>query len=184
MKINLASQSPARLELLRKAGFEVEPFPQDINETTSQTEPGKVVEDLALQKLDAFMKSSDFKADEISLASDTLIYFNGRLIGKARSNGEAKNQIASFAGHTHKVYSGYALFYKGTLYHGFDCTDVSFREIPEEELEKYIDSMEWKGAAGSYHIQGLAETFISEVKGDINTVIGLPLNKVLEIIRI
>lgn len=181
-KINLASQSPARLELLKQQGLEVGAFPQDLEEHTDKTHPGEVVEDLALQKLNSFMKSPVFDKEVPSLACDTLISFQGKLIGKAHSDAEAKTQIKSFAGNTHEVFSGYALFYEGKLYHGYDCTKVTFREIGPDELESYIRSREWKGAAGSYHIQGIAKDFISSITGDINTVIGLPLFKVSEII--
>ena len=181
-RINLASQSPARLEILRNQGLEVGAYPQDLDEHTDKTHPGEVVEDLAMQKLSSFMKSPDFDPSVVSLACDTLISFQGKLIGKAHSDNEAREQIKMFAGNTHEVFSGYALCLNGKIYHGYDCTKVSFREISPSELENYIKSQEWRGAAGSYHIQGLAKGFIYHVAGDINTVIGLPLFKVSEII--
>ena len=177
-EIYLASQSPARLELLRKQGLEVHACPQFCEEFTSETEPGKVVESLSLQKLDSFIKSPDFKENCTALACDTLLYFNGKLIGKAHSSKEAQKQIEELAGNTHQVYSGYSLYYKKKIYHGFDYADVKFSPISEKDIIAYIDSNEWKGAAGSYHLFGKAVDFIEKVDGDVNTVIGLPLRTI------
>ncbi len=182
-EIFLASQSPARLDLLKKQNLTVHACPQYCDEKTEETHPGKVVESLSVQKLAAFMKSPDFKADCTAIACDTLLYFEGKLIGKAHSSEEARNQILSLEGKTHQVYSGYCLYYKGNVYHGYDCTDVTFAHISCENIEKYIRSNEWKGAAGSYHLFGKAVDFIEKVKGDINTVIGLPLKTVEKLLE-
>lgn len=181
-EINLASQSPARKEVLENLGIKVRTFAQDIVEQTDKTKPDEVVQDLARQKLDAFMKSSNFDKDIPALACDTLIYFENSLIGKAHSDTQARKQISMFSGNTHQVYTGYALYYNNRTFYGSDCTDVTFRNISESELEKYIESKQWVGAAGSYHIQGLAKDFITQISGDINTVIGLPLLLLSEII--
>lgn len=182
-EIYLASQSPARLGLLREQGLEVHACPQFCEEKTTETHPGKVVESLSMQKLESFMKNSNFKADCTAIACDTLLYFKGKLIGKAHSAEEAEKQISQLAGNTHQVYSGYSLYYKGSVYHGYDCADVTFTPISDEDIEKYIESNEWKGAAGSYHIFGKAVDFIEKVEGDINTVIGLPLKTVEKLIE-
>lgn len=173
----LASGSPARLEMLRNLEIEVYPFPQDCLEFTTETEPGKVVESLSKLKLDSFMKSPDFKPEIPALACDTLLWFENRFIGKAHSPEEAREQISSLAGKVHRVYSGYSICYKGKVYSGSDCAGVEFTQISEENLDKYIASNQWKGAAGSYHIFGMAVDFVKTVDGDVNTVIGLPLDK-------
>ena len=70
------------------------------------------------------------------------------------------------------------------MYNGYDSTDVTFREIGDAELDEYIAGGSWKGAAGSYHIHGGADAFIERTRGSIATVIGLPLEKISDIIRI
>lgn len=182
-EIYLASQSPARLDLLRKQGLIVHACPQFCEEYTNETEPGKVVESLSMQKMESFLKSKDFNEKCTALACDTLLYFEGKLIGKAHSKEEAEEQIKQLAGKTHQVYSGYCLYYGKKLYHGYDCADVKFSEISTESREAYIQSNEWQGAAGSYHLFGKAVNFIESVKGDVNTVIGLPLSTVEKIVE-
>ncbi len=182
-EVNLASQSPARLALLQKEGLTVNVFPQDCLEETLETHPGKVVESLSILKLNAFLKSDDFKENIPAIACDTLLWFENKLIGKAHSKEEAWNQISELSGKTHQVYSGYALYFKGKIFHGYDSADVTFTPISQEKLQAYVNSEEWKGAAGSYHIYGKAVDFIEDISGDPATVIGLPLfriNAVLE----
>jgi len=177
-EVNLASQSPARLALLEKEGLIVHTFPQDCLEFTNETHPGKVVEALSFIKLDSFMKSKDFDPAVPAIACDTLLWFENKLIGKAHSDEEARVQISELSGKTHQVYSGYAFCYKGKIYQGYDSADVTFAPICDDKLRAYIDSQEWKGAAGSYHIYGKAVDFIEDISGDPATVIGLPLFKI------
>ena len=182
-KIVLASASPARRALLEEQGLDVLVRPTGCNEDCTLTDPGAVVTELARRKLQAYMDGPDFEEDLPALACDTLIALDGRLIGKAASAEEARAQIQAFSGRTHTVFSGYALYIGGKLYNGFDSTDVKFREIGRTELEDYIAGGSWKGAAGSYHIRGSADAFIERVDGSIATVIGLPLEKISDIIH-
>lgn len=183
MTIVLASKSPARLKLLQENGFNVITCPTDCEETTTKTLPGDVVQDLASLKMSAYRASSSFRPDLPALACDTLLFFDGKLIGKAHSEEDARAQLKMLSGKTHQVYSGYSLFIDGKLYEGFDHTDVTFCNITNKMLDDYIASLEWKGAAGSYRIGGLADKFISNVKGSVSTVVGLPLEKISDIIK-
>ena len=182
-EIVLASGSPARRELLENLGIKVMVRPQDCLEFTDEKEPGKVVESLSRLKLDSYMKNMDFNPDMPALACDTLLWFESRFIGKAHSPQEARDQIASLSGKTHQVYSGYSLYIKGNIYSGSDYANVTFSTISEMKLNEYISSNQWVGAAGSYHIFGLAVDFIKKTEGDVNTVIGLPLVKLEELLK-
>ena len=185
-KVILASQSPARRKLLEDQGIEVVAKPQDCDEKTSETHPGKVVQALAMLKLQSFLKSADRTlADDGTpvIASDTLLWSEGRFIGKAHSDDEAREQISSLQGKTHQVYSGYAVLTKrdgvDEVVSGWDCADVAFKAMDSAWVDSYVASGEWKGAAGSYHLYGRAVDFVASISGDEATVIGLPL-KALE----
>lgn len=182
--IVLASASPARKKLLEEQGLKVLVRPTGCNEDCNLTDPAAVVTELATRKLRSWMDSADFDPTLPALACDTLISLNGQLIGKAHSEEEARNQIRAFSSNTHTVFSGYALYIDGTVFSGFDSTDVTFRKIEETELDVYIAGGTWKGAAGSYHIHGSADRFIERTQGSTATVIGLPLEKISDIIRI
>lgn len=175
--LNLASTSPARLELLRRQGLCVNAYPQDCIEKTEEVLPGKVVQSLARIKLDSFLSSKDFNPDTASLASDTLLYFEGSFIGKAHSEKQAYEQISLLKGKTHRVYSGYAFYYKGKIYEGHDFAEVTFSDLSDEQVRSYIATQAWRGAAGSYHIFTDEVYFVESVHGDVSTVIGLPLLK-------
>lgn len=183
MTIVLASKSPARLRLLEENGYKVIVCPTGCDETTDKTLPGPVVQDLASSKMAAYRSGPDFRKDLPALACDTLLWFKNSLIGKASSEEDARAQLTMLSGKTHSVYSGYSLLIDGKLYEGFDFTDVTFSNISNKMLDDYIASMEWKGAAGSYRIGGKADMFISGVKGSTSTVVGLPLEKISDIIK-
>lgn len=157
--------------------------PQNCMEYTEKTEPGEVVEALSMLKLESFLKSPKFKDDCTAVACDTLLWFDNKLIGKAQCEQEAKEQICMLLGQKHQVYSGYALYYKKNVYHGFDVADVQFGTLSSEKINEYIASKEWQGAAGSYHLFGRAVDFVKSVSGDVSTVIGLPLKIIEELIE-
>lgn len=182
-EINLASQSPARRQILTEEGLKVNVYPTDCDESHNLVRPDEVVTTLASRKLESFMKSENFNPSIPAIACDTLLWFDNMLIGKAHSFEAAYEQIRMLSGKTHQVYSGYALFIDGKVFNGFDCSDVTFKRISPKALELYIASGEWKGAAGSYHVDGLASQFIARVDGDIATVKGLPLSVVSDIIK-
>ncbi len=182
--IVLASASPARKRLLEEQGLQVLVRPTGCNEDCTLTDPAQVVTELASRKLKAWTDSPGFDPALPALACDTLISLDGKLIGKAHSEQEARDQIRAFSGKTHKVFSGYALYMDGSVYTGYDSTDVTFRKIGDAELDEYISGGSWKGAAGSYHIHGGADAFIERTQGSIATVIGLPLEKISDIIRL
>lgn len=172
-QVVLASGSPARLQLLKDMGIKVSVCKTDADEEHQETEPGAVVQLLARRKMEAFMAAHPgFSLN--ALTCDTLISFHGTLIGKPVDEADARRQLRMFSGQPHQVYSGYCLFYRNRFFEGFDVADVVFRQLSPEEIESYLVSGEYRGAAGSYRIQGLAKAFISEIHGDIDTVIGMP----------
>lgn len=181
-KIYLASQSKGRLLILTNAGYEVMVFPTDCNETGQWETPAIMVEDLAVKKMQAFIKSGNYTDKSIpAITSDTVVVFDNKVIGKAHSKEEAISQLTALSGRTHTVYSSYCVCVKGQLIHGFDSADVTFKNI-NNLIPSYIESKEWQGAAGSYRLQGPGAQFIEKISGDTNTVIGLPLKIVSPLI--
>jgi len=181
--IVLASASPARKALLEASGFDVITCPTGCDESHNLTRPDRVVYELAFRKLDAYMHSPSFKPDVPALACDTLLWFEGRLIGKARSEEEARAQLTALSGRTHSVYSGFALYLPPHVHRGFESTAVTFKVITRKMLDEYIASGQWKGAAGSYRIGGDADKFIEKTEGNTSTVVGLPLEAISDIIK-
>lgn len=182
MKIYLASQSKGRLLILTNAGYEVIVCPTDCDESGTWENPAQMVEDLAVRKMQAFIKSGKYEDSSIpAVSSDTVVVLDGKVIGKAHSTEEAIQQLNNLSNRTHTVYSSYCVCKDGKLIHGYDSADVYFKDITTL-IPSYIESKEWQGAAGSYRLQGLGGNFIKKIEGDTNTVIGLPLNIVNSII--
>ncbi len=186
-RLILASKSPARKALLEASGCSVVAIPTNSDEYHGLIAGKEVVHYLAQKKLDAFLQTYGPAKIPI-LAADTLVGYNGKLIGKAKSEAEAKEHISLLAGQTHSVFSGFSLWFPPSAHReaqhmsGSDETLVTFRNIDAEELITYIASNDWLGAAGSYRIQGLANSFIIDVKGDYATVVGLPIRAISAIL--
>lgn len=175
-KVILASQSVARKALLEELGIEVVVHPTNCDETHELNNPSEVVAMLALRKLQAYQKEHPAYMLPV-LCCDTLISFEGKLIGKPENRAEAKSQLLAFNAKLQEVHSGWALWYKQSIVTGVDRALVYFRHLDDQAIEKYLDTLEYKGAAGSYRIQGAGQSLVDHIEGDKGTVIGLPVNQ-------
>jgi septum formation protein len=175
-RVILASGSPNRLELLRNAGIEVTVRPQDIAEDKPSGQPGPMVLSIASKKLEHYIKSDDFEPNLPALCLDTLVYFEGRFLGKPASETQALEEIKSFSGKEQEVFSGYAMYHplKGII-RGFDRSTVTFCSLSDGQVSAYIATGEWRGAAGGYRIQKTGYKLIDHICGSWTNVIGLPV---------
>lgn len=180
-RIVLASGSPNRLELLRIGGIDVIVKPQDIIENEPCGEPGPAVLSIAFKKLEHYIKSDDFDPNLPALCLDTLVYFEGRFLGKPADEEQALSEIKSFSGKEQEVYSGYAIYHplKGIV-RGYDCSTVTFYPLTEQQALEYIATGEWKGAAGGYRIQKTGYALIDHITGSWTNVIGLPVEAIIK----
>lgn len=128
------------------------------------------------------------------LGADTDVALDGRLLGKAGTEGEAEERLRALSGRTHEVLSGVVLLATGELLphsgnkapevrerSGVARSHVTFRSLDEETLRLYLASGEWRGRAGAYAIQGLGSILIEELRGDFANVVGLPVGLLLEL---
>lgn len=183
-RIVLASGSPNRLELLRTGGIDVIVKPQDIIENDPCGKPGHAVLSIASKKLEHYIKSDDFDPNLPALCLDTLVYFEGRFLGKPADEEQALSEIKSFSGKEQEVYSGYAIYHphKGIV-RGYDCSTVTFYPLTEQQALEYIATGEWKGAAGGYRIQKTGHALIDHISGSWTNVIGLPVEAITKALR-
>lgn len=183
----LASQSPGRKALLERLGCKVLVIPTDSDEYHGGTVGKEVVEHLAIRKMENFKRMHGSQSIPV-LTADTLVGCNGLLIGKAQDREEARYHMELFSGKTHSVYSGFSLWLPAEydspskVVNGSDEALVTFRSIGQDEMDSYLASDDWRGAAGSYRIQGLANMFIASVLGDYATVVGLPIKAISAIL--
>ncbi|NLE14586.1 MAG: septum formation protein Maf [Spirochaetales bacterium] len=180
-RLILASQSVARKALLQELGIEVATCPTHSDETFDMSDPADVVGTLARRKLHSYQIEHPSYTLPV-LCCDTLIWFEGRLIGKPADRSDARNQLQSFSGKAQQVYSGWALWYENQVFWDADQALVWFKDLDEPAIEAYLATREWEGAAGSYRIQGLGHHLVDRIEGDKGTVIGLPVEQLTRVL--
>lgn len=174
--IILASKSTGRKQLLEDQGCTVIVDAVDCDENNNFSFIEQRVLELALLKLNIYLETKkEFQLPIIS--GDTLIGLNNKVIGKAASIEEAKEQLLAFSGQKHTVYSAFALYLPKDkkIYKGVDKTDVIFKNLDEKTIANYLKSNDWQQAAGSYRLQNDMKRFIAKIEGETSTVVGLPL---------
>ena len=184
--IILASESARRREFMTLLGLPFSCMPPDIDETFDPAmEPALVAEELAVRKVRKVLETLKNEPPLWICWADTLIEMDGKIYGKPGDRGEAALMLGAFQGREHQVWSAIAL-YNGrnkTIDSRSVASTVSFAPLSAGEIEWYLDSGEWKGAAGSYKIQGLASCFINGIKGSYSSIVGLPLREIYVILR-
>ena len=189
MRYILASASPRRREILGNLGLDFTVLVADADETCDVTDPGERVEFIALKKClaarDKLMAEGMSPADEetVIIACDTLVTLDGAFLGKPRDEEDAIRMMDMLEGRTHVVASGIAVWHKGRTVTAHELTEVSFAPMTPAEIRAYVDTKESFGKAGGYAIQGHAARYITGIRGDYFNVVGLPVRRLYETLR-
>ena len=186
MKVILASKSPRRKELMDLLGIDYEIMVSEVDETL---EEGLSLEEQS-KKL-GYIKAKDIfdrtSGDRIVIGSDTLVVKEGKLFGKPKSREDAINMIESLKNDKHQVITSIAILVEkdGKYEEYLDCdiTDVYVSDMCREEIEDWIDTGKAYDKAGAYAIQLEFTKYIEKIDGNYNSVIGLPINKVYNILK-
>lgn len=176
-KIILASNSPRRREILGEF-IDLDIKTKEINEIKDDSfSPWTTVMGLAFEKGIEVAKDNE---DLIVLSADTLVELDGKLLGKPKNREEAKIMIESLSGRSHNVYTGYAIFKlsEKIKYVNYEKSSVKFYKFSDLEIEKYLDTLEYKDKAGAYGIQGKGSLLVEEIRGDYFNIVGLPIGKI------
>lgn len=171
MELILASASPRRKEMLSLMGYQFSVKPSRAEENISPCAPGEYVSSLAR------IKAASVAAENGSccvLGSDTIVYLDGKILGKPRDEEDAFRLLSMLSGCTHTVYTGVAIIAPGYEKVFYDKADVTFRKLSPAEIRAYIATGEPMDKAGAYGIQGPATVFVQSITGCYFTVIGLP----------
>lgn len=168
----LASASPRRLDLLRTAGIEPLVIPTDSEEIEDGMPPRDLVMANAKLKAEACAKAH---ADGVIVAADTVVALGDKIFGKPEGAEQAKLMLSELSGKTHSVFTGVAVYENGEIRVDSAETKVTFRELSAEEIAAYVATGEPLDKAGAYAIQGGAGAFVSDIDGDFDNIVGLPL---------
>lgn len=189
MRYILASASPRRREILGNLGLDFTVLAADADETCDITDPGERVEFISLKKClaarDKLVSEGMDPADTetIIIASDTLVTLDGEFLGKPRDEADAIRMMELLEGRTHTVASGIAVWHKGRTVTAHELTGVTFAPMNPAEILAYIATGESFGKAGGYAIQGHAARYITGIQGDYFNVVGLPVRRLYETLR-
>ncbi len=178
----LASASPRRSELLQQIGWLHQVRPSNFREATSAPDPQSFVLYNALGK--AREVAARYPQDLV-LGADTVVVHAGKLLGKPKDRQEAARMLRALSGHWHEVFTAVALIDGASGQEVSDVvrTRVHMRELPADEISRYLSTDEPYDKAGAYGIQGQAAMFIDRIDGCYFNVVGLPLSRVAELRR-
>ncbi len=179
----LASSSPRRQYLMKEAGFTFAVAHPDIDESFPQ--------DMRLEEVPTYLARKKAQAllpninDEIILASDTVVILGNKILNKPLDRAEAISMLSELSGNTHTVITAVCLLSKTKEDYFDDRTQVTFRKVTKEEIEFYVDTYKPYDKAGSYGAQDwIGLTAIEKINGSYFTVMGLPVHRVYEQLKI
>ncbi|MFD4255427.1 Maf family protein [Amycolatopsis thermoflava] len=186
MHFVLASQSPARLAVLRAAGIEPSVVVSGVDEdavAAALTDPSReeLVTALALAKAEAVLAEvARTHADAVVVGCDSMLSFNGEMLGKPGDAETARKRWAQMAGGTGDLLTGHAvLLVKGgekvEQAVGTQTTRVRFASPSEAEIDAYVGTGEPLRVAGAFTLDGLGGWFVEGIDGDPSSVIGISL---------
>lgn len=179
----LASASPRRRELLSLLGVEFEVRPVDIDESFGRTrDPLIVARRLAREKAEAARLADERSA---IITADTIVFFDGQMLGKPADAEEARQMLRMLRGKTHEVVTGVALMPENrrAVMARQPLTRVTMRDYSDADIESSIVRGEPFDKAGGYAIQDEALRPIARYEGCYCNVMGLPLWPLIDLMR-
>lgn len=180
-KLILASQSPRRREILENLGVAFEVITSDADESSTERDPRKLVEELSRRKaqavLDALVQQGRDLTNTVILASDTVVAVDGMILGKPHDEEKAVEMLSRIQGRRHEVISGIALLGCGKTGSAHEVTEVEFDQMDKETILRYVRTSNPYDKAGAYAIQGLASAWIKGIHGCYFNVVGLPVHR-------
>jgi septum formation protein len=188
LEIALCSNSPRRRELLTSAGLLFRLFPVKVSEIFDENLTAEqVASHLATVKGRAAVEQNNSLKSPgyLVLSADTIVVHEGRVLGKPENSSVAAEYLRLLSGKTHRVITGIYLHETGSMNFltALDQTKVQFRALSESEIQDYIATGEPMDKAGAYGIQGEARKFVSRIEGSWSNVVGLPLEKLAEVLQ-
>lgn len=186
MKIILASKSPRRRELMNLGRFEYEILISDeeekIDETLTIEEQSKK---LALDKAKIIFDNT--QGNRAIIGADTIVVNNNEIYGKPKDRQDALRMLKNLQGKTHRVYTSIAVLIENNgeykEYNELHETKITVKSMSDQEISRYITDTNPYDKAGAYAIQGEFALFIEKIEGSYTNVVGLPIERVYEILK-
>jgi septum formation protein len=175
-RLTLASGSPARRDLLERAGYPFEVRPAHVEEPTGAgiTDIRAYVQQVAWMKAAAVAPQLP---DGVVLAADTVGWLDGRVIGKPEDEADARRILRTLSGRQHELWTGVCLWRRpDDLQVAWqEMTVVFFEAVSDEDLSRYLATRQWEGCSGAYAIREHDDPYVRVVRGSLSNVVGLPM---------
>ena len=186
-KIILASKSKVRKEILDKNNISSEAKPSNVDEDVvkeslikEMAPPEIISKNLAELKAN---KVSLNQLDQIVLGADSVIDLDGELISKPENREEAFNILKKLNGRKHYLISSVCISKNGSMIWNYtDKAELTMKEFTDNDLKKYLSKISDEAlyAYNVYQIEGEGRNLFLSIKGDENTIMGLPVKKIKE----
>ncbi|HCI29529.1 MAG TPA: septum formation protein Maf [Fervidobacterium sp.] len=179
MMIILATSSKRRIKLFSLLGLPFQVISPQIEETPSQCNPERIVLELSHKKADAVYTKYPY---ETIISADTVVWFDGKIMGKPKDENEAWKMLNKLSGNWHKVFTGVHVKIDGEEVSFCEVTEVKFRQLTDFEIDYYVSTKDPLDKAGAYGIQGFAGVFVEKIIGDYTNIVGLPLPRLWKLL--
>lgn len=181
-RIVLASASPRRKALLAALGLHFDVIPSGVDEVF-EGDPAEMV------MLNARLKRDDVAArvegPAMVIAADTLVFLDEHVLGKPRNLEEAAQMVTRLSGRTHQVLTGLAILDSGSgkAVESYESTDVTFRPLTPEEVDRFVHAVRPVDRAGAYTVDGPGSLLVQRYDGCYQNVLGLPVVRLDKTLR-
>ncbi|KAF5397985.1 Septum formation inhibitor Maf [Paragonimus heterotremus] len=196
IRVVLASSSPRRKEIMEQMGIHCSVISVPVDENLplslfdSITAYVEAVAKLKAQAtFDSLCRSYEHCNFDLIISADTLVAFDGIVIGKPTNHEDAIATLARLSGKTHQVVTGVCIYVlvgsetqpQVICFH--ETTDVKLGQLDQDVIKAYVASGEPMDKAGAYGIQGLGCSLVERINGDYFNVVGLPAHKLSHYLR-
>ncbi len=184
MNIILASGSPRRREILENANLKFSVITSDIDERIFENEePIQLVLRLAFEKC---MSVAQNNPSDLVIGADTIVVLDNEILGKPKNEEEAFDMLSKLSNREHQVITGMSIvnLEKEKKIVDYAISNVKFKKLTDQDIKDYINTKECLDKAGSYGIQGYGALLVEEIKGDYFNIVGLPISKLSDILKI
>lgn len=183
-KIVLASGSKARAQMLQNVGYEFDIKPADIDEQAIVEKSilkNEVFEDIAIKLAEQKALASESN-DQYIIGSDQLLIFNNKIYSKSKDINEAKEKLLEMQGKPHQLISGVSVVKNGkVIWSDVDSVVMTMKKLDEHKIDYYLERANDDAlqCVGGYAIEGLGARLFKRIDGDIFTIMGMPLIKLI-----
>ena len=185
LSLVLASASPRRARLLQQAGIDFRVIEPKVEEKMAESCPFFTPAELALNN--AYLKACQVAASHPSewvLAADTVVVIQGEILGKPRDLEHARRMFELLNGKTHQVITAVFIL-RGDPFHQlpfYEMSRVTFNKLAARDRDRYLEAIDPLDKAGAYAVQEKHDLLIEKIEGSFSNVMGLPLEKLLDVL--